>query len=287
MTPSPRDDASFDRLLDGTVAPGDVPAELAEVARLVRAARGPATAEELRTAAAIAAAVPTVGAVVPLREARPRGRRALVRLAIVGGVVLVGATAAAATGNLPAPVQSAVSSAAERVGLDVPDGEPPPPADDPALPGPDVPPEQARPALCAAWAQDGKPKRGTAFDRLERAAGQGGVDEYCADVLTTVPVSPGGPGGSTGKPADTPAATGGPDGSTGKPEGTPGTTGGPDGSTGEPADTPGKPADTPGTTATPPSSGPPSSDGRPDGAGPPTKPDAGDREGKADRAPQP
>ena len=121
--------------------------------------------------------------------------------ALAAGLVLVGATAAAAaTGSLPDAAQSTVSKALSHVGVDVPN--PDNHASDHVADhgnsknagnpvGPDAT-GAAKQGLCTAWAarnrtdaDRGKSANSTAFTNLRRAAQAEGqlVKEYCAAVL--------------------------------------------------------------------------------------------------------
>jgi hypothetical protein len=124
------DESTADRLLTGRLAPDDAPPGFVGLAAMIRAATGPATsAESKRDAAVIAAALAAVRSSQPIRRSAPRRRSMLSKLlsAKVAGVVagaVLGSTgvAAAATGNLPAPAQTAVSNAMSHVDVSVPTG---------------------------------------------------------------------------------------------------------------------------------------------------------------------
>ena len=127
MRRSSLDDATADRLLAGKVSPADAPAGYAGLAALVRAATGPADAGELANEASVVAASMAAmagGDVSPIHGgSRSRLAKLLTaKVVAIGAFTLVGATAAAAaTGTLPAPAQTAVSSAASHIGLSVPE----------------------------------------------------------------------------------------------------------------------------------------------------------------------
>ena len=123
-------DDMVDRLTGG-LAPADAPpayapvaALLAEARRVVASTAPPMPAGLLSgMAAQLAAAAPTPSP----RTEPPRRRHMLSKLVPVkigalaaGAVLAAGGVAAAATGSLPAPVQDAVSSAADTVGVSVP-----------------------------------------------------------------------------------------------------------------------------------------------------------------------
>ncbi|HEX4161670.1 MAG TPA: hypothetical protein VHZ05_04185, partial [Acidimicrobiales bacterium] len=124
----PIDDDTADRLLAGVVEPDDAPPGYAQVSGLIQAATAPVTAEELVRrdidVSAISAALVAAPAAAP---ATPEGTRMISRrfgvkaLGIaIPALALTATGAAAATGNLPAPAQSAVHNALTHVGLSVP-----------------------------------------------------------------------------------------------------------------------------------------------------------------------
>jgi hypothetical protein len=122
------DDALIEALLTGQLSAATAPPALAPLVRTIEQARAtvvPATGSE-GTIAAIAAAVRT-GAAASAEPSKRRGT--IVRIAtmktVVVGAVLFGATAAAAaTGQLPGPVQRAVADAAAHVGISIPGSHP-------------------------------------------------------------------------------------------------------------------------------------------------------------------
>ncbi len=125
----------IDRLLEGALDPEDAPVELATVAALVRAARGPAQAQELVAAGHL---VPVIVATVreaPITAASPADtpttRRHRTKVLALGSVVastllLASGAAAAAAGALPPSVQLAVSRSLAHVGIVVPRPAPAP-----------------------------------------------------------------------------------------------------------------------------------------------------------------
>src|SRR4051812_4573236 len=124
----PIDHDTADRLLSGRLSPEDAPPGYAAVAGLICVATSAAAPEELaREAAIVAAGVEAVRsnpAPAPAgsgRRSRVTKLRSLKVAAIAAGAVL-GSTgvAAAATGNLPAPAQTAVSDALSHVSVSVP-----------------------------------------------------------------------------------------------------------------------------------------------------------------------
>lgn len=133
------DETTADLLLDGLLAPEDVPPEYADVVGLVRALSLPPTAAELSMQAVAVEATLTE---LTLRPA-PRGskgpvspsgrkwsrqsrffRTKVASLVVVGA--LVGTTGLAAAGALPGPLQDAASKVLAKVGISVPtsDGHP-------------------------------------------------------------------------------------------------------------------------------------------------------------------
>jgi hypothetical protein len=135
----PLDDGTAERLLDGRLDPEDAPPAYAEVARLLRAAAGPARPEELAGEAA---------AVAAFRRARHRPARVRARLVAVAlAGTLLGGGVALAAGGVPVPVER-VARAVHRAGG-------PPATPDPArlrprqparATGPAVPGREAGPA---------------------------------------------------------------------------------------------------------------------------------------------
>lgn len=115
-----------DRVLSGRVDPADAPPELAPVAALVRRAASLPASEPIDDA--LVAAMASAVAESPQPHTTRRSRRPVLaqlltaKVAAVALTATLGATsAAAATGNLPTPVQDKVASVAERVGVDLPD----------------------------------------------------------------------------------------------------------------------------------------------------------------------
>jgi hypothetical protein len=109
----PLDDDTVERLLDGRLAADDTPPAYAEVARLLRAAAGPARPDELAGQAAAQAA---------FRAARHRPARVRARLiaVTVAGTLLAGGAAVAA--GVPVPVDRVVRTIRGPTGAPAPGG---------------------------------------------------------------------------------------------------------------------------------------------------------------------
>jgi hypothetical protein len=121
------DDRTIERLIEGLVPPEDAPPGYAGVARLVIAARRPASAEELvGMEAAVLAAMEMLRDPAPDRSGtvdRIVAWRRRMRMKVAGVVVagtLVGTSGLAAAGVLPDPVQKVAAGVLGRIGLDVP-----------------------------------------------------------------------------------------------------------------------------------------------------------------------
>ncbi len=128
MRELPFGEHGVDAFLDGKVVLGDAPPGFEDVARLVHAAKAPATAGELagqdHVVATLAAAVGGSASVSsPIHEGR---RPVLTKLltakmaTAVAVTILGGGAAAAATGSLPTSLQSTVSHGLSSVGISVP-----------------------------------------------------------------------------------------------------------------------------------------------------------------------
>ena len=223
------DPNTVERLLGGAVYPDDAPPELALAAALVQTAREPASPGELggrdAAVAAMAAAVrDKAGRREPTRRRAMLGKLMATKVAAVAGpIVLLGAGAAAAcTGSLPAPAQSAVSNVLSDVGISVPN---PDHSDSGATTtddstttttsgstttttsststnlssgttqdsgtqsgtgkGPDAgPTSPATFGLCTAWAAGGLNEHGVARRNLATAAGgDGNIQAYCQGLF--------------------------------------------------------------------------------------------------------
>jgi hypothetical protein len=123
----PLDDDSASRMLQGLVHPDDAPPGYGAAAGLlVSAARGPlATVNEEVAATTVTAMVEAIrtSASTPQTQRRKSMLSKLLAgkaLAAIGVVALTASGAAAATGSLPDPVQSAVAGAVSHVGVDLP-----------------------------------------------------------------------------------------------------------------------------------------------------------------------
>jgi hypothetical protein len=213
MALNPLDEQTAHRLLAGALAPEDAPPGYGTVAALLQVARGPATAEEVarRTAvvSAMAAAIgngsPALATFAP-KEKHVLGKfLSLKALGIAVPVMALTATAAAAaTGGLPGPAQSALHGALAHVGLSVPA-----PGDASKAKGPDAT-GPAKHGLCTAYAANGghASSHSVAFTNLQNAAGAAGlsVADYCKGVTPGHPASTG--SGSTGSAGSTSHAKG-------------------------------------------------------------------------------
>jgi hypothetical protein len=122
----PLDDDSAARMLQGLVQPDDAPPGYGAVAGLLAtAARPAADVDEHVAATTVTAMVEAIREGVPAPQTSRR-KSMLTKLlagkalAALGVVALTASGAAAATGSLPSPVQSAVSGAASHVGVDLP-----------------------------------------------------------------------------------------------------------------------------------------------------------------------
>lgn len=120
------DPGTAERLLDGSVAPADAPPGFGPVAELLDAARDgvtPPAADLGALASAARAGASSIGAPESSTPGRPPvlAKFLTLKAAAVAGVVLLGATsAAAATGALPGPLQRTAHSTLSHVGVDVP-----------------------------------------------------------------------------------------------------------------------------------------------------------------------
>lgn len=209
------DEATVDAFWSGGFAPQDAPPAFREIASLIQAARSPATSAELvgqpGVVAAMAAAVGTrAGLLHGLHWAGPRvlAKLASLKAAVTASVVTVGLGAAAATGSLPAPIQSAVSDGLSHFGISVPNPDRHParrstPAAGEAYrlclsgAGPDTsttaePVEGPAPSTTATSSAPSQPQSGQSESRssgqLVRAARANGetVQQFCTDAAAQV-----------------------------------------------------------------------------------------------------
>jgi hypothetical protein len=126
----PIDDTTADRLLAGGLSPEDAPPGYAGIAGAIRSATGPTVPAELAgedlVVAAGAAAVRSAQTIRPTMPGRQpmltKMRSAKVAAFAVAAVLGASGVAAAATGNLPAAVQSTVSHDLGHVSIAVPHG---------------------------------------------------------------------------------------------------------------------------------------------------------------------
>ena len=115
--PTRLDDGTAARLLAGGLASADAPPGYAAVATVLRAAAAPPRAAELSGEDAARAAFTAARHVEPAPRRRHPARVAVL---VAAGVLCLGGVAAAATGTLPRPVQSAAHDAFGSVGVSVP-----------------------------------------------------------------------------------------------------------------------------------------------------------------------
>ena len=210
------DDDTVERLLSGTLPPGQAPPGFAKVAELLAAAAAAPSSAELAGQAAVLTELRAVTrarppAIGPSRRARTSRRRRRTGLAVVVavGALVTGGVAGAATGHLPGPVRAAgraiLGSDGGTPSTSTQAGQPSGPVKRPAgsggglggaRPGVSTGPGGAGPAaapnpdgLCQAFvsgngAEQGGKLDATAFEVLARAAGgQDRVGAYCQALL--------------------------------------------------------------------------------------------------------
>jgi hypothetical protein len=171
--PAPLDQETADRLLAGQLDPADAPPGYGEVARLLAAASGPPTSDELAGEQAVLAAFAAhrhthpPGLPPPGRPGRWAGREAA--LVVVVTLLTIAGVAVAATGRLqqppPAPANQATPTSQPRATLSQPSGAPstapsaaapattrPPPTTTATTPTSSTPPSSAPLGLQAALA---------------------------------------------------------------------------------------------------------------------------------------
>jgi hypothetical protein len=216
------DDETVERLLTGELSPAQAPPGYAEVAALLAATAAPPTPDELAGQAAAlaelrAATRPRQAVVGFRRAARPPRRRrvGLLAVALVGALAM-GGVAAAATGNVPAPLRDAARSVlgsvdgAEPAAPPTRPGVQPAPGSTPGSAGATSGPQGPRPTaaaghgpgstagtapgldnegLCKAYlagqgAEQGAKLDATAFQALaELAGGRDKIASYCERLL--------------------------------------------------------------------------------------------------------
>ena len=210
------DDDTVERLLSGTLPPGQAPPGFAKVAELLAAAAAAPSSAELAGQAAVLTELRAVTrgrppAVGPSRRARTSRRRRRTGLAVVVavGALVTGGVAGAATGHLPGPVRAAARTVLGSDGgtpststqAGQPSGSVKPPAGSGgglggARSGGSTGPGGAGPAaapnpegLCQAFvsgngAEQGGKLDATAFEVLARVAGgQERVGAYCQALV--------------------------------------------------------------------------------------------------------
>lgn len=209
----PLDDGTVESVLRGAVSPDDAPPELRHVAALVDVCRRGAEGDELEgaelsVAAFAAAAVRSVGGPNDIQRRSMFKKLTSARmLAIAAPVVLLGAgSAAAASDALPAPAQSAVSTALAHLDVSVPnpDSHSNTTPNNANAKGPDL--SSGSPAafgLCTAFTHGGlKNRNSPAYKALESAAhSPEAIMTYCQGIFTAhqnATANPGTSGGSNG-----------------------------------------------------------------------------------------
>jgi hypothetical protein len=281
-----------DRLLAGQADIQDE--ELAPLASLFVALREPARVNEAEgtkvLVAQMARAVREGGSLTTQAKRKPMMAQLLTgKVAAVAVLSLFSASAAAAaTGNLPDPLQRDVSEVLSRVGVNVPTPDSSPDTSSTSssgdsntstAKGPDAT-GAAQQGLCTAYLADkAKNPKAVAFKNLTKAANGAGmtVDEYCAaapedgSATTQVQTKPVPPGNSGATPAVTaPGQSGSTPGATAPGQSsTPGQSGSTPGATAPgQGSTPGSSGSTPGATAPGQSSVPGSSGSTPGATAP-------------------
>lgn len=127
MVPPDIDDRTVDRLLAGAVTSEDAPPGYDRVADLLQGARPQRSAGELVNEAAAVASMRAVILEQAPTPAHSRSKRKpmitqllTAKAAILGGVLVLGTGAAAATGSLPGAAQSTASDVLAKIGISVP-----------------------------------------------------------------------------------------------------------------------------------------------------------------------
>ena len=128
--PAPLDQETADRLLAGRLDPADAPPGYGEVARLLAAASGPPTGDELATEQAVLAAFAARSHTHPPELSQPgrpsRSSGGKAALVVVVALLTIAGVAVAATGRLqqpaPAPAHQAALTSQPRATLSRPSG---------------------------------------------------------------------------------------------------------------------------------------------------------------------
>ena len=206
-------DHQAEQILSGTADPDDLGGGLADVAAILGAARGAATPDEFGTVqiGAISRAINST----PFRSTPEPERSSLLSrisgratAAVVAGAILSAGAAAAATGNLPGPLQRTLSRVYSHVAGDMPvvnstsatshsptgsasatSSDNSPPSSTPVGPNASGP---AMAGLCNAYrASNAKSANGVAFQNLAKAAADAGqtIDQFCSSVSSTTSTS--------------------------------------------------------------------------------------------------
>lgn len=116
------DDDTVTRLLDGEIGAAEAPAGYSEVATLISILREPAEQSELAREGEIVAAV-AAAVTQRSRHGRRSKQASVLGAAALAATLLGSGAAAAATGNLPSGLQTAVAHAASHVGISLPDSD--------------------------------------------------------------------------------------------------------------------------------------------------------------------
>lgn len=128
MNNGPLDEEQIEQLLQGRLNPEQAPGPVAEIAKLIQAAKAPGTVAELSQEQSVLASFESVlgqGSVTQIEPERKRRMIAKILTAKVAGVALAataltGTAVAAYNGDLPSPIQTSISASLSHVGVSVP-----------------------------------------------------------------------------------------------------------------------------------------------------------------------
>jgi hypothetical protein len=197
------DSGTIDRLLSGSMGPADAPPGYALVAGMIAAARPraaqvwiPGEAQALQAFRASKAGSPMMLPEERRAAHKPQRSKLVMRIpakvAVAGALVLVGGTAAAAaTGSLPGPIQSTVSSVLSHVGISVPSPVNPHPSAN-ASPHAFAGADNSFHGLCTAYSSHGSSSQTSVPARLSAAAqaANESVSQFCNSVPSPSSVNP-------------------------------------------------------------------------------------------------